>query len=120
MPAQYSDATDSKPFLTGSRVYGTPREDSDIDLVALVSDKDLYELVKAAEATGGLGSGQDEYEDGRSLRFGKLNLLCVTKKRHFDIWKLGTLELMAMAPVTRDHAIQHLAKLRREHRISGW
>lgn len=38
-------------FLTGSRVYGTPREDSDIDLVVLVHQEELDLLHKLSESS---------------------------------------------------------------------
>lgn len=110
-----------KSFVTGSRVYGTPRPDSDIDLVVLLSCPDLSRLIDAADNQDDLGSpGGEHYEDGRSLRFGTLNLLCVTDKKHFDVWAKGTEELYAKRPVTRDQAIMHLSKLRQENKISGW
>jgi hypothetical protein len=108
-------------FLTGSRVYGTPRADSDIDLVVLMSGDALCKLIEIAESQDSLGaSGGEQYEDGRSLRFGKLNLLCVTQERHFNAWRIGTEELEHMKPVTRDFAIEHLAAIRRKAGIQGW
>ncbi len=109
------------PFLTGSRVYGFPKEDSDIDLVCLLSLDQLSAIAPLADNTDDFGSpGGQFYDDGCSLRFGKLNLLVVTEKKHFDVWKQGTDELIAMKPVTRDKAIEHLATLRREKKIAGW
>lgn len=111
-------------FLTGSRRYGTPRPDSDIDLVVLMDGSELVELAKFADNTDDLGSpGGEQYEDGCSLRFGKLNLLCVTQERHFKVWKQGTDELVGIAAITtvsRDEAIEHLVALRRKERIEGW
>ena len=110
-----------KSFLTGSRYYGTPRSDSDIDLVVLMDGTQLVVLAKFADNTDDFGSpGGEQYDDGCSLRFGKLNLLCVTQDKHFNVWKQGTDELFAMKPVTRDKAIEHLAELRRRNKISGW
>ncbi len=111
----------SKSFVTGSQVYGTPHPDSDIDLVVLVSCEDLGRLTQAAQAGSGFGApGGTQYEDGLSLRFGGLNLLCVTQQKHFDIWKQGTESLIAMKPVTREFAVQFLANLRRQYKIEGW
>jgi predicted nucleotidyltransferase len=113
-----------KSFLTGSRVYGTPRPDSDIDLVVLVDDVDLQKLcdmVATTEDRDTLGApGGIYYEDGTSLRFGRLNLLCVTEKKHFDVWQFGTERLKEQKPVTRDFAIEFLKKLRHDHEVSGW
>lgn len=110
-----------KSFLTGSRRYGTPHPDSDIDLVVLMDGPELTELAKLASNSDDFGSpGGPQYEDGFSLRFGNLNLLCVTQEKHFKVWKQGTDELVAKKPVTRDEAILHLAQLRHQNKIEGW
>lgn len=111
----------TKVFMTGSRVYSFPKEDSDIDLVALISGDELRELEALADNHDTLDSpGGEEYEDGRSLRFGRLNLLCITEIQHFKVWKLGTEQLEAKKPVTREYAVEYLANLRHEHGIKGW
>ncbi len=110
-----------KSFVTGSRAYGTPRADSDIDLVVLVDGPDCQMLCDMAAAQNDLGSpGGEHYEDGRALRFGNLNLLCITNPNHFDVWRRGTDELKAMAPVTREKAVEHISEIRRQNKISGW
>lgn len=82
---------------------------------------DLSALIDAAEANAELGaSGGEQYEDGRSLRFGPLNLLCVTDEKHFEVWREGTQELACKSPVTRDFAIEFLRKFRRDHKINDW
>jgi predicted nucleotidyltransferase len=88
-------------FLTGSRVYGTPREDSDIDLAVLMSSAELGALLRLAdpEAQG------HEYEDGVSIRFGNLNLIVFCAKDEFDAWRSATQELIARKPVTRAEAV---------------
>lgn len=108
-------------FLTGSRVYGYPTSESDIDLVVLVTPEHLELMIKAAEETAELGSSAGErYEEGRSIRFGKLNLLCVTEEKHFEVWRDGTHKLEEIKPVTRDSAIAFLKNLRQQHKIEGW
>ncbi len=110
-----------KAFLTGSRAYGFPNLGSDIDLVALVDDVDLAKLCDVADKISDFGSpGGTHYEDGCALRFGILNLICVTDTNHFETWKQGTDELKAKAPVERDVAVEHLKKLRQEKKIHGW
>jgi len=102
-------------------VYGTPTQESDIDLVVLLDDDNMKKLTGLAEQIGGLGSpGGVHYEDGISLRFGRLNLLCVTSEKHFNVWLKGTEGLTKMKPVTRDFAIEHLKKLRSNNDIGGW
>ena len=82
-------------FATGSRVYGTPREDSDFDLAVLLHEG-ADELWKIANLDQGKGS---------SIRFGVLNLIAFTDRESFDKWRGVTEELAKRAPVTRDEAI---------------
>ncbi len=91
----------SKSFLTGSRVYGTPKEDSDLDLCVFVTQAALEELRKMADKVGN--------SRGDSLMFGKLNLLCFTKQSEFEAWHNATVELCCIAPVSRDRAIEEIA-----------
>lgn len=91
-------------IVTGSRVYGIPKSDSDIDLVVLVTPADLKRLMTVAgEVVGGSAGGERCIE--ASLRFGKLNLLCVTDPVAYHVWERGTRELRDNAPVTRDVAV---------------
>lgn len=106
-------------FLTGSQVYGTPHEKSDIDLVVLVSPSDLKTL-----CTLHSDAPAEDYEGVTSsaIRFGKLNLLCVTTPEDLAVWREGTDELTARKPVTRPEAVE-LFKAKREalrqRRIAG-
>ncbi len=87
-------------FITGSHAYGTPRPNSDIDLVVLVSKQDSELLWNSKN------------EDSKSPRFGpKLNLLIFVVEDEgavlrFEKWRDVTLELMARAPVTREEAVE--------------
>lgn len=78
-----------KAFVTGSRAYGIPRHDSDIDLVILVDKEDLNLLLAMGQEIDE-GNGGYDPEDARCLRFGTLNLLCCLSAKHFDVWKTGT------------------------------
>ena len=95
-----------KAFITGSRAYGVPTDESDIDLIVVVEASTLLLLSTLADNSG---SGMEEATErgGASLRFGRLNLLCVTEKHH-EIWKRATDELREKAPVTRDVAVAHI------------
>ena len=104
-------------FCTGSRVYGTPREDSDIDVVALIDERNFdkkFSLLwqqsdDLQEELKGNPAGSYIYEpDDHSLRFGKLNLLCFYHKMKFDAWHAGTQHLICLRPVTRDFAVEVL------------
>jgi predicted nucleotidyltransferase len=105
-------ASDMKAFITGSRAYGTPREDSDTDLVVMVSPDDMRRLRSQADITE---DDEGEYpEDGHTgvLRFGKLNLLCVTQPDDYEAWREGTAELIARRPVTREEAVEVFTRKR--------
>lgn len=102
---------DNLPFLTGSQVYGTPTEKSDIDLVLYMEEEDMEKILKLAEQ-----KIHPEYGTGEvSLYFGLLNLIICTDKLRFDIWKKGTLDLKKRAPVTREEAVEHFQFLREKN-----
>ena len=98
-----------KAFVTGSCAYGEPSSKSDIGLVIFVSDRDLDRLLAFCPA-----SSLEEYspEQGVSLRFEKLNLLCCTNVTAYEAWKQGTKELKKKSPVTRHFAIKFMNKIR--------
>lgn len=86
-------------FLTGSRTYGTPREDSDIDVVCFLSPAQLIALADMAEYI-------ESYDADRSIsmRFGKLNLIGVSDEGLYVAWSVGTNRCLAEKPVSRDAA----------------
>ena len=79
-----------RAFITGSHAYGTPTEESDVDLVILVDWATLDKLNNLSEK--GLNESATDSGD-ISLRFGKLNLICVADEAIFAAWKLGTAKL---------------------------
>lgn len=93
-------------FLTGSRAYGTPREDSDVDLCLTVSERDFTILNDLADR-GQRTSGRPGCVGG--LRYGRLNLICVTTP-DLENWRRGTRALEARQPVTREEAIRVLGE----------
>jgi predicted nucleotidyltransferase len=88
-----------KAFLTGSRVYGKPRRNSDIDLVVFVSKAD-------AAALGNLCDDDGDTSAYATVRFGRLNLLVITDPAKYAAWVEGTAKLKAQRPVTREQAIE--------------
>jgi hypothetical protein len=104
--------TNMNAFLTGSQVYGTPTEKSDIDLVVLLSDDDrlmLAELVaeQVSEKTyGNYGVGS------LSLRFGNLNLIVAKDSDEFTNWAYGTKVLRRQSPVSRERAVELFKNLK--------
>ncbi len=83
----------TRAFLTGSRAYGTPREDSDIDLCVLLS-RDDYHTLKAAlpeDAREDMDDGRyDEEPGGMNIRFGQLNLLAFNDADIYWAWQEST------------------------------
>lgn len=103
-----------KAFITGSYAYGTPTNDSDIDLVVYMRQSTAEKLVCFAEMAD--EEGEDEESDmavlGNSLVFGKLNLICVYDEEEFLLWKKATNHLKKIGPVTRQFAIDYLEQLK--------
>lgn len=91
-------------IVTGSRAYGTPTEKSDIDLVVLVTPAEVSLLLAAAGQQPDKGSGGRAVN--ASIRFGALNLLCVTDPVEYEMWCRGTRELKRAAPVSRTLAVK--------------
>lgn len=90
-----------RAFLTGSRRYGTPREDSDIDVVLLCEDKSTAQgdwLAAMLWKLSDQGKG--------SCRYGRLNLLTFTNEDNFNKWKAVTENLETQRPVSREQAIE--------------
>jgi len=88
-------------FMTGSRVYGTPRPDSDVDVVVLVSLDDATDLWA-------------ESQSENSVRYGHLNLILCTDtekgREKFKVWKEVTEYLKSQKPVTREKAVREFQK----------
>lgn len=93
-----------RAFLTGSRRYGTPREDSDYDVVALVDPKAFHVLSAKFKHTD---------RSPGNLKIGDLNLIMVRTDEEFDMWKETTERLERMGPVTHDEAVNEFRKSRR-------
>jgi len=70
-------------FITGSHAYGTPTDESDIDLVVWVGGDAKTLLAK----------------EGYPIRFGNLNLILVDSEEQWTAWEAGTNALKRIAPV---------------------
>lgn len=106
-----------KAFVTGSCAYGLVKKDSDVDLVVFVSDADMRLLEKFADSGSTLAKGRPPSAEGEqgiqaSLRFGRLNLLCVTDPIAYEVWRRGTVLLEREGEVTRDLAVRLFSMLR--------
>ncbi len=89
-------------FLTGSRAYGTPREDSDWDIVCLVSEDALDTLMCLT------GTRVEGVQSGVSIKEGCLNLIVMSDARAYAIWEAATDKLKTIAPVSRAIAKAHI------------
>lgn len=82
-----------KTLLTGSRVYGAPRADSDIDLVVLPETHTDRHVI-----TSGLmpylssrGSGdRNSPALEATFRVGDINIIVVATEQQFRVWDAGT------------------------------
>lgn len=109
-----------KAFVTGSQVYGTPTQDSDIDLVVHVESKSfdlIYSIVfdqtnNEIEVDYELDEGEIGHQSMR-IKFGKLDLILVSSRKLFNAWKKGTNYLKSRKPVTRAQACHYLTCLRK-------
>ena len=111
--------TDTEPspdvpaFATGSRIYGTPRDGSDLDLVIRVSDPATLALIAAlADPVSAEQKPSAANFGTASFRFGQLNLIVAHTDAQYATWAEGTAELLARAPVTRDEAVAVFKRLR--------
>ena len=96
-------------ILTGSRVYGTPRKDSDLDLVVLMEPKEAADLAMFH----GISLERDEsHYPSAQFHAGKINIIIETSKDAFEVWVKGTHDLMERLPVDRDTAVAHFDVLR--------
>ena len=92
----------SEAFITGSRAYGTPREDSDIDLVVLAT----------SEACSMLAEHRDPVS--KSVRYGRLNIILFSAEWPdqvvaFKTWREINNQLIKQKPVTREFAKEQFA-----------
>lgn len=83
-----------KPFITGSRAYGTPTAESDVDLVIppMIS-QDQHTIVKLSDNLD------------IPIKYGNLNLIIAPTEEAFWLWWKCTKELKQIKPVTRECAI---------------
>jgi len=94
-------------FLTGSRAYGVPRKDSDVDMVVYIDPSELTELAKALNADV---DDDRPYYPSISVREGRLNLIVLSEADEYDAWLNTTLKLKKQAPVTKEQAVTAFKK----------
>jgi len=96
-------------FLTGSRVYGAPRKDSDIDLVVRVTPGLRCQLEELSDTPGKINGIT-------VIRFGRLNIIACDDDRQFAAWKFGTADLQLCrqfdGPVAKEEAKKTFDQIR--------
>ena len=100
-----------KAFITGSRAYGKPSDDSDIDLVVHMGKQTALRLNACADVRQ---PDEKVYSDDVDIqfRFGKLNIIACYEPEVFAAWDNGTKELVARRHfVTREEAKELLKPL---------
>ncbi len=88
-------------FLTGSKAYGTPREDSDTDIAVFIAPDLVAEIEDIVQVRPNRGV----------LTCGKTQFLVFTDRAEFELWRKGTDDLIKLKPVTREFACAHFASL---------
>lgn len=96
-------------FLTGSRVYGAPRPDSDADLAILVDEETRQKLCEIFPEHEKYGSCR-----AMSIKVGKLDLVVFADAREFRAWKKATEWLTEEKPVSKYRAMQVI------HALAGY
>lgn len=103
-------------ILTGSHAYGTPKPESDVDLVIRVTDPDTLDaIINAADPPTDDPVHKPSAVQFRtaSFRFGTLNLIIAHTDDQYAQWAEGTRILRERAPVTREQACAVFQALRR-------
>ena len=95
-------------FVTGSRVYGTPTADSDLDLVIRASPELKEQL---------------ESNYGRPIRIGNLNLIVATSNNDYNAWQAAKEKCLkakkfAGRPLTKKESIDVHDAVRYEYSSS--
>lgn len=101
-----------RSFITGSRAYGSPTEESDIDLVILVDNYDASVLQTHSDAP-------DPSDKLSHCRYGNLNILLCRTEQEFLAWATGTATLIKKQcnekrPIPREEAIELFLTLRKQ------
>lgn len=96
------------PFITGSRAYGIPTEDSDIDLVLPPNTNSTFRQTLVM-----LSDTEDV-----PINYGRLNLILTIEPKQWELWLQATTELIERRPVSRDEAVEHITALFKAHGLS--
>lgn len=97
MPVELVVENQRRGFITGSRAYGQPNAESDVDLVLLVDDLTTFTLTQQSETKA------------VPVRYGNLNLILCHSEEEYDAWEKFTQDMIEKArttgePVSSDEA----------------
>lgn len=90
-------------FLSGSHVYGFPRPTSDVDLVVYMPQDEIVRLCEIVEHE----LSEFYPNDLVSLKFGNLNLICISDELYFNRWRDATAALEKKRPLQRNDAVNY-------------
>lgn len=92
-----------KCFITGSRWYGAPKHDSDLDIVLCCPSKYWPLLHPSCDK---VNSDEPEYtRSSLNYRYGKLNLIIVSSRWYYLRWRLARFICWCKSPINRDTAV---------------
>lgn len=95
-----------KAFLTGSRVYGTPTEDSDIDLVIYCDTSTKEKLIELSD-------------NGKMpCMFGKLNIIFAINETQYKAWSEAKEHCNLFKPISRELAFEIHDRVRDKYGVT--
>lgn len=111
MPVELLVEPQRSGFITGSRAYGQPNAESDVDLVLFVDGLAAFTLIQQSETKE------------IPVRYGNLNLILCHSEEEYDAWEKFTQDMIEKArttgvPVSSDEA-KEVFKTRRIRCGSG-
>lgn len=101
-------------FLTGSRIYGVSRPESDLDMVLKVTPLEAKLLTEVQDS--GRNDDYGSYgnsPESTSIRFGRLNLIICFTDEAYHRWLAARSLCRMKSPITRDEAV----RIHKEHGI---
>lgn len=114
------DGVIKEMFMTGSRVYGKPREGSDWDIVIRCSKEEAQSVFGLPLQTKNPASGEEyPIEDGHQFKLGDVNLILCFSDARFESWRAGTKKLELIKPVSRSVAVSMFKSLFAEEKAAS-
>lgn len=97
-------------FITGSHAYGVPQPDSDLDVVLSVTPKEWDAFMSITDVT----DPGNTTSPTPTIRTGRLRIVLCSELRlpEYNLWRRGTDDLQARAPVSQEEAIAYFEALR--------